>query len=77
MDALYAHDHCDDLDFDARSQWVVGNGKQINVACSRQTKQAKSIKLATKVGIFLRDLDLDFANVYIWLVHLVFLSTLY
>ena len=48
MDALYAHDHRDDLDLDARSQWVVGNGKQINVACSRQTKQAKSIKLATR-----------------------------
>ena len=28
------------------------------------TKQAISIKLATKVGHFLRDLDLDFANVY-------------
>ena len=28
------------------------------------TKQAISIKLSTTVGHFLRDLDLDFANVY-------------
>ena len=39
------------------------------------TMQTISIKkkLATKVGHFLRDLDLDFANVYIvWLDLLVF-----
>ena len=33
------------------------------------TKQAISIKIATTVGHFVR--DLDFANVYIWLDHLV------
>ena len=31
------------------------------------TKQAISIKLATTVGHFLRDVDLDFANVYMGL----------
>ena len=35
------------------------------------TKQAVSIKLATKVGLLLRGLDPDFATVYIWLGHLV------
>ena len=35
MDAIYAHAHCDDLDLDSRSQWVV-KGKKINVACSRK-----------------------------------------
>ena len=55
MDALYAHARFDDLN--ARSQWV-GKGK------NSASKQAISIKLATTVGHFLRDLDLDFANVY-------------
>ena len=36
------------------------------------TKQAINIQLATTVGRpFVRELDLDFAGVYIWLVHVV------
>ena len=35
MDAIYAHARFDDLDLDARSQWV-GKGKQISVELSRQ-----------------------------------------
>ena len=51
MDALYAHAHLEDLALDARSQWV-GKGK-INWCCMLSaTKQAISIKLATKVGLF-------------------------
>ena len=39
--------------------------KQISVACSLASKQAINMKLDTKVGrgFFLRDLNLDFANV--------------
>ena len=36
------------------------------------TKQAITIKLATTVGHFLRDLDLDFANVYGWTIFFFF-----
>ena len=54
MDALYAHARVDDLDLDAISQWV-SKGKKIAFSA---TKQATSIKLATKVGHFC-DLDLD------------------
>ena len=32
---MLMHAHFDDLDLDARPQWV-GKGKQISVACSRQ-----------------------------------------
>ena len=39
------------------------------------TKQAISIKLAVTVRHFL--LDLDFANVYIWLDHLVLFPSYY
>ena len=46
MDALSALTRCDDLDLDARSQWV-GKGKK-----SAATKQAISIKLAIIVGHF-------------------------
>ena len=50
MDALYAR--FDDLDLDARSQWV-GKGKQSALhAQSRATRQAISIKLDTTVGLF-------------------------
>ena len=42
-----------------------GSAKKISVAMLSATKQAISTKLATTVGFFfLRDLDLDFANVY-------------
>ena len=34
------------------------------------TKQAICVKLATTVGHFLRDLDCDFANVYMALVYI-------
>ena len=60
MDALYVHARFDDLDLDARSQ-CIHKGKTISGACSRQ---AISIKLATAVGHFLRDLDIDLANVH-------------
>ena len=63
MDVLYAHARFNDLDLDARSQWI-GNGK-LNQRCMLSaTKQAISIKLATAVGHFIRDLDLDFATFY-------------
>ena len=39
-----------------------GQRQKISVACSA-TKHAISIKLATTIGHFVRDLDLDFANV--------------
>ena len=45
MDVLYAHARFDDLDLDARSQWV-GNGKNQRRMLSA-TKQAISITLAT------------------------------
>ena len=62
MDALSANTRFDNLDRDARSQWV-DKGKQ-NQRCMRSaTKQAISIKLATTVGQLLRDTDIDFANV--------------
>ena len=42
-----------------------GLAKAKNERCMLSaTKQAISIKLATTVGHFLRDFDLDFANVY-------------
>ena len=60
MDAIHAHGRFDDLDLDARSQWV---GKDQNQRCMlSETKQAINIKLATTVGHSLH--DLDFANVY-------------
>ena len=43
-----------------------GSAKQKHQRCMLlATKQAISIKLATMVGHFLCDLDLDFANVYV------------
>ena len=58
IDAIYAHARFDDLDIDARSQWV-GKGKQLtlNALC----------KLATTVVRFLRDLDFQ---TFIWLDYL-------
>ena len=62
MDALYAHAHFEDLDLDAWSH--SGSAKAKNQLCMLSaTKQAICIKLATTVGHFLCDLDLDFANV--------------
>ena len=51
-----------------------GLAKAKNQRCMLSaTKQVWiSIKLATTVGHFLRDLNLDFENMYIWLVQLVF-----
>ena len=41
------------------------------------TKQTISIKLGTTVGhVVCGDLDLDFANIYIWIVQLVLLRIL-
>ena len=40
-----------------------GHSGSTNDKTLSATEQAISIKLATKVGHFLRDLDLDFANV--------------
>ena len=74
MDALYnAHARFDDLDLGTRSQWV-GKGNTKNQHCVLSaTKPAKSIKLATTIGHFLQDRDLDFANVF-QLVQLVFIN---
>ena len=51
MDAIYAHD----LDLDARSQWV-GKGKQNQLWMLSATKQTISIKRATTLGEFVRDI---------------------
>ena len=60
MDAIYAHARVDNLDLDARSQWV---GKYKNQRWMLSvTKQAISITLATTVGHILH--GLGFANVY-------------
>ena len=67
--ALYVRARFDDLDLDARSH--SGSTKattKISVSCSRQLSKSISIKLTTTTAFFLRDLDVDFANVYIWLV---------
>ena len=64
MDALCAHARFqDDLDLDARSQWV-GKGNKNQRCMLSATEQAISITLATAVGHILRDRDLEFANVY-------------
>ena len=62
MDAISANARFDDLDLDARSQWV-GKGEKSALHALGNYKQAISIKLATTVGHFFPDLDLDFANV--------------
>ena len=69
MDALYAHARVDDVDIDARSQWVC-KGKTPALAVLSATKQAISIKLATTVGLFL-NLTLTLQTC-IWLVPHVF-----
>ena len=66
MDALYIYPHAHFYDLDLM-QGHSGSAKP--KAKSQQcmlsaTKQAISIKLATMVGHFLRDLDLDFATVH-------------
>ena len=55
-----AHANWDDLDFDARSQWV-DNCKI--PALHALGNKANNIKLAPTVGHCLRDLDLVFTNV--------------
>ena len=62
MAAIYDHARFNDLDLDARSQWV-GKGKESALHAAISNYKA-SIKLATTVDHFLRDLVLDFANVY-------------
>ena len=59
MDPI-SHARSDYFDHDATSQWV-GKGKKNHRCMLSAIKQAISIKLATKVGHFLCDLDL--ANV--------------
>ena len=62
MDTIYDHARFNNLDLDARSQWI---GKAKYQCCMLSaTKQAISFKPATKVGHILRDLDYDVANVY-------------
>ena len=61
MAYIYADARLDDLDIDARSQWV-GKGKKSAFGVISTTKQTISIKLAATVGHVLR--SLDFENVY-------------
>ena len=61
MNAIYSHPRFDDLDLDARSQWV-GKGKHQRCMLSA-TEQAIIINLATTVGHFLMTLA-GFAIVY-------------
>ena len=71
MDSLYAHVHFDDLDLDARSQWV-GKGAKISALHALGSyEQAVSLKLATTVGHFDVTLTLTLQPC-IRLVHLVF-----
>ena len=58
MDALFAHSRFDDLDLDARSQWV-DKVKTTSVRTLSATKQALCIKLSTMVGHLLRDPELE------------------
>ena len=61
--AYNAHVHVDDIDLDARSQWV-SKGKRINIELSQQLKQAISIKLATTAGYCLRCLLWHWKRLY-------------
>ena len=60
MDALYAHARFEDLDLDAKK----AKAKQNSALHALGNKQATRSKLATTGNHFLRDLDLDFTNVY-------------
>ena len=51
MDPLYDNVRFDDIDVDARPQWV---GKDKQIASATKQQQAISIKLATIVGHFFR-----------------------
>ena len=73
MDALYAHAHFDDLDLDAKSQWV-GKGEKNQRCMLSATKQAISIKLATTIGHFFYVTLTWTLQMFIWLVQLVFPS---
>ena len=54
---------------------TVGRQRQKNQRCIfSATKQAISIKMTTTVGHFLRDLDLDFTNVFYGLSSLLMFS---
>ena len=71
MDALYARTLFDDLDLDARSQWI-SKGKK-SVVHAFATKQTISIKLATTVALFYMTLTLTLQMfIYIWLVLFCF-----
>ena len=71
MDAIHGHACFDDLNLDARSQWV-GKCVKTSVVCSRQLiKQAINIKLATTVGHFYVSMTLQ---TVIWLDQLVSFS---
>ena len=61
MDAVYAHAHFNDLDLDQQAH--SGSAKVKSQCMLLAAKQAISIKLATMVGHFLRDLDIDLANI--------------
>ena len=69
MHVIYVHARFDDLDLDARSQWV-GKGEQIQRRIISTTKEAIRIKLVTTVGHFVLDMTLDLKT-FIWLDHLV------
>ena len=58
---IYAHARFDDLDLDARSQWV-SRGKMYELIIISTTRQVISIKLATTLGHVWPDLDIE--NLY-------------
>ena len=64
MDAIYYHARFDDLDLDAKSQWV-GKGHKKKLWMLSATKQAICIKRATTVGFsFFYVTMTGFVNVY-------------
>ena len=64
MDAIYAHAHSDDLDLDARSQWVRKCTTISALNALSATKQVVSIQLAVQRQAIFFVRDIDFANVY-------------
>ena len=58
----------DDLDLDARSQWI---GKGRKSVLNYLNKPAISIQLAITAGHVLSDLDFENLKTFIWLDHLV------
>ena len=75
MGAIYAH--FDDLDLDARSQWV-GKGNTSQRFMLSATKQAISIKLATTVGLCFFHATLTLTlQTFVWFVHLLVFNVLF